>query len=92
MPTYDLKNTKTGEVKEMIISISKKEEMVASGEWEQVHLGVPDLVTHTGSVLSKTSGDWKNKLDQIKKNSGGNSGLSAEKKKKWGFVDNTIHN
>lgn len=92
MPTYDLKNTETGEVKEFLISISKKEEMVESGEWEQVHLGVPDLVSHTGSVLGKTSGDWKNKLDQIKKQSGGNSGLSAEKKRKYGLVDNSIHN
>ena len=92
MPTYDLRNKETGEVKEFLVSISKKEEMVESGEWEQVHLGVAELVTHTGSMLGKTSGDWKNKLDQIKKQSGGNSGLSAEKKKKWGFVDNTIHN
>jgi len=92
MPTYDLKNTETGEVKEFLISISKKEEMVASGGWEQVHLGVPDLVSHTGSILGKTSGDWKNKLDQIKKQSGGNSGLSAEKKRKYGLVDNSIHN
>ena len=76
----------------MIISISKKEEMVASGEWEQIHTGVPDLVTHTGSMLGKTSGDWKNKLDQIKKQSGGNTGLSAEKKRKYGLVDNSIHN
>ena len=52
MPTYDLKNTETGEVKEFLVSISKKEEMVASGEWEQVHLGVPDLVSHTGSITS----------------------------------------
>lgn len=92
MPTYDLKNTETGEVKEFLVSISTKEEMVASGEWTQVHTGVPDLVSHHGSVLGKTSGDWKNKLDQIKKQSGGNSGLSAEKKRKYGFVDNTIHN
>ena len=35
MPTYDLRNTKTGETKEMILSISKKEEMVASGDWQQ---------------------------------------------------------
>ena len=92
MPTYDLKNTETGEVKEFLVSISKKEEMVSSGEWEQVHLGVPDLVSHTGSILSKTSGDWKNKLDQIKKQSGGNTGLTAEKKRKYGFADNSIHN
>ena len=92
MPTYDLKNTETGEVKEFLISISKKEEMVESGEWMQVHTSVPDLVTHTGSMLGKTSGDWKNKLDQIKKQAGGNTGLSAEKKRKYGFVDNSIHN
>lgn len=92
MPTYDLRNKESGEVKEMFISISKKEELIESGEWEQVHLSVPELVTHTGSVLSQTSGDWKNKLDQIKKQSGGNSGLSAEKKRKYGFVDNSVHN
>lgn len=92
MPTYDLRNTETGEVKEFLISISKKEEMVESGEWMQVHTSVPDLVTHTGSMLGKTSGDWKNKLDQIKKQAGGNTGLSAEKKRKYGFVDNSIHN
>ena len=70
MPTYDLKNTKTGEVDEYIISISKKEEMVSSGEYEQVHLGTADLVTHTDGILSKTSGDWRNFLTRMKKGSG----------------------
>ena len=70
MPTYDLKNTKTGEVDEHIISISKKEEMVSSGEYEQVHLGTADLVTHTDGILSKTSGDWRNFLTRMKKGSG----------------------
>ena len=43
MPTYDLKNTKTGEIKEYVVSISKKEEMVSSGEYEQLHTSVnPD--------------------------------------------------
>ena len=70
MPTYDLKNTETGEVDEYIISISKKEEMVSSGEYEQVHLGTADLVTHTDGILSKTSGDWRNFLTRMKKGSG----------------------
>ena len=70
MPTYDLKNTTTGEVDEHIISISKKEEMVESGEYEQVHLGTADLVTHTGGILSTTSGDWRNFLTRMKKGSG----------------------
>lgn len=90
MPTYDMKNTETGEIKEMILTIAKKEEMVESGEWTQVHLGVPDLVSHTGNIVNKTSGDWKSLLGKMKKEAGGNSGLSAEKKRKYGFKDNTI--
>ena len=70
MPTYDLKNTKTGEIKEMIISISKKEEMIASGDWVQVHLSAPMDVTHTGNMINKTSGDWKNLMERMQKGSG----------------------
>ena len=34
----------------------------------------PSLVTHTGNIVNKTSGDWKNHLENIKKGSGsGNS-------------------
>ena len=51
----------------MLLSISKKEEMVASGEWEQVHKRAPADVTHTGNIINKTSGDWKNHLEGIKK-------------------------
>ena len=90
MPTYDLKNVETGEVKEFIISISKKEEMVASGEWTQLILKPPADVTHTGNIVNKTSGDWKNLMSKMKKEAGGNSGLSGEKKRKYGFVDNSI--
>ena len=74
----------------MILSISKKEEMVASGEWQQVHLGVADIVSHTGNIINKTSGDWKDLMKKMKKEAGGNTGLSADKKRKHGFVDNTI--
>jgi len=70
MPTYDLKNTKTGEVEEYILTISKKEEMVESGEYEQVHQGTAEIVTHTGNILSQTSGDWRNFLTRMKKGSG----------------------
>jgi len=70
MPTYDMKNVETGEVKEMFISISKKEEMVESGEWVQVHLGAMNIVRTTTSSLSKTSHGWRDHLKRIKKNSG----------------------
>ena len=70
MPTYDMKNVETGEVKEMILKIADKEAMVESGEWVQIHLGAMTTVTHVGGPLSKTSTDWRNLLGRIKSNSG----------------------
>lgn len=67
MPSYDLKNNETGEIKNFLVSISKKEEMVATGEWTQVHLGAAATVTHTGNIINRTSGDWQNHLQNIKK-------------------------
>ena len=90
MPTYDMKNVETGEIIEMIISIAKKEEMLESGEWIQKILAPTAMVTHTGNIVNKTSGDWKDLLKQIKKGSGGNSGLTEAQKRKHGFVDNNI--
>ena len=78
MPTYDMKHIKTGEVTEMIISISKMTEMVESGEWTNQINSAPQMVTGVGSVLSKTSSDWKDKLKQIKSNQSR-------------YVKNTIH-
>ena len=77
MPTYDLRNTATGEVEEYIISISKKEEMVSSGEYEQVHLGTADLVTHTNGILSTTSGDWRDLLKRVKKGSARDNSINT---------------
>lgn len=91
MPTYDMRNVTTGEVKEMIIPWSKKKEMLESGEWESVHLKMAPIVTHTGNIINKTSGDWKDLLKKIKEGSGGNSGLSAAQKRKHGLVDNSIN-
>ena len=91
MPTYDLRNKETGEVETRICSIATKEELVESGEWEQVFLSTPSIVSHTGNIVNKTSGDWKDHLKRIKTKSGGNSGLSKEQKRKYGFVDNSIN-
>lgn len=69
MPTYDMKNVKTGEIKEMFLKISEKESMVESGEWEQVHLGTAEIITQSGGALAKTSSDWRDLLKTIKKGS-----------------------
>jgi hypothetical protein len=85
-----MRNVTTGEVKEMFISWSKKKEMLESGEWESVHLKMAPIVTHTGNIVNKTSGDWRDLLKKIKEGSGGNSGLTAAQKRKHGLIDNTI--
>jgi len=90
MPTYDLRNIKTGEEISHLCTIAEKEAMIASGEWEQFHSRMPADVTHTGNIINRTSGDWRDLMKKIKKESGGNTGLSAEKKRKHGFVDNTV--
>lgn len=70
MPTYDLKNVKTGEVKEHIVSISTKEAMVASGEYVQVHTKVAGIISQHKSTLTKAGKDWENHLSRIKAGSG----------------------
>lgn len=76
MPTYTLEN-KQGERKDMFLSISKKEEMVESGEWKQVHTSTPEIVSMHGSTLGKTSGDWKDLLKATKRGAGRGSTINT---------------
>lgn len=76
MPTYTMKNKSTGEVQTMILTLSEREEMLASGEWTQ-ELATPGFVSMTGGTLSKTSGDWKDLLKKIKKGSGKNNSINV---------------
>ena len=69
MPLYTFRNIETDEVVTELMSISDMEELVAQGEWKQI-IGAPNLVTHTGMIINKTSGDWKDHLKKIKKSSG----------------------
>lgn len=69
MPTYTMKNLETEEVEDVILSFSERDEMLASGKYEQM-LASPKLVSSVQSTLSRTSGDWKNLMTKIKKGSG----------------------
>ena len=69
MPLYEMKNLQTGETSDMIVTIAKMEEMISSGAWKKV-MGAPALITHTGNMVNKTSGDWKDHLKNIKKSAG----------------------
>lgn len=69
MPTYIMKNKVTGEIKEMILSLSERQEMLDNGEWEQT-LSTPNFVGDTQSTLRKAGKGWEDHLSRIKKNSG----------------------
>jgi hypothetical protein len=66
MPLYTFRNKQTGEEKSMMLSISAMEELTEQGEWQQV-IGAPNMVSHTGNIVNKTSSDWKDHLKNIKK-------------------------
>ena len=68
MPTYSLKEVATGIISEVFISISRMEELVSSGEYEQI-IGSPTIVTGVGNPLKNTPSGFKDVLKQVKKNS-----------------------
>lgn len=70
VPTYSLKNTKTNEIEELFMSISKMEELVKSGEYTVVITTPPGDLGHRDGILSKTDNGWKEMLGRIKRNSG----------------------
>ena len=72
MPSYTMINKETGEEKDMILSLSEREEFLASGEWTQ-KLATARLVSQVGSTLSKTDDGWKEVLKKVKKSSGRNN-------------------
>jgi len=71
MPLYTITNDKTKETEELFCSYDTLQETLKERgkDWRQ-EIGAPALVTHTGNVINKTSGDWKNLMDNIKKGSG----------------------
>lgn len=69
MPTYTMKNLETGEIKDMILSLREREEMLASGQYQQ-ELATPNFATMVGGTLSRTSGDWRDLMKKINKEAG----------------------
>ena len=72
MPLYTIVNDKTGDHEELFCSYDALQETLEERgqDWRQELIRAPALVTHTGNVINKTSGDWKNLMDNIKKGSG----------------------
>lgn len=69
MPTYSMKNKVSGEIQEMYLSLAERQELLDTGDWEQM-LAIPNFVTQTQSTLRRAGSDWQEHLGRIKKGSG----------------------
>jgi|LWDU01.1.fsa_nt_gi hypothetical protein len=68
MPLYTFKNIETGEVKDIVLSISAMIEMATSGKYVQI-IGAPNIVTGAGNPLKNTPSAFKDILKEVKKKS-----------------------
>ena len=50
MPTYNMKNVETGEIVDMILSFSERDELLEAGKYTQ-ELSIPGFVTMTGHFI-----------------------------------------
>ena len=64
MPTYYFKNVKSGEVIEKYCSMSTRQEMIDSGEWEMHHESTTNLVRGVGG---KPDATFRDILKEMKK-------------------------
>lgn len=72
MPTYTMVNVNTGESEEMILSLSEREELLATGEWKQ-KLTTPGFVSDSVGTLKRAGDGWKEVLSRVKSGSSRNN-------------------
>jgi len=78
MPIYTIINDKTGETEDVMCSYDSLQEKLKDlgKDWRQ-QVGAPSLVSTTGNVVNKTSGDWKNLMQRIEKGAGRGSNIKS---------------
>ena len=74
MPTYTVIDTKKDKEYEVICSWDELQHIISSSPDLKQGQATPMSVSMTGNTVSKTSGDWRDLLKKVKKESGrGNS-------------------
>jgi hypothetical protein len=74
MPTYTVIDTKKDKEYEVICSWDELQHILSASPELKQGLSTPMSVSMTGNTVSKTSGDWRDYLKKVKKESGkGNS-------------------
>jgi hypothetical protein len=72
MPMYTIVNKKTEDTQTVMCSYDSLQEKLKElgTDWSQ-QISAPALISGTGNVINKTSGDWKNLMSKIEKGAGG---------------------
>ena len=67
MPTYPLKNLKTGETKEVIMSMKEYDQWRKDNpDWDKdLSKGAEGTVSGTGDAYSRTDGGWNEVLSKV---------------------------
>ena len=67
MPTYPLKNLKTGETKELMMSMKEYDQWRKDNpDWDKDwSKGAGGVVSATGDVYSRTDGGWNEVLSKV---------------------------
>ena len=69
MPTYTMIEVESGEEKEMILSLSEREELLATGKYKQ-KLSTAKFISSTDGFVRKQAGSgWNDVLNKVKKGS-----------------------
>jgi hypothetical protein len=70
MPIYTFRNKKTGTEITENMSMARREEKLASGEWEQVITGIGGMISDSKSTMTRAGSEWQSHLKRIKKGAG----------------------
>jgi hypothetical protein len=70
MPTYTIKDVKENQEWEVICSWNELQEILDTSPNLKQGLSTPVSVSMTGNTVSRTSGDWRDYLKKVKKESG----------------------
>ena len=70
MPTYTFKSNKTGKEWDDTIKIAELEGYYKEHDCEQIFTTMPEVVSTTGDVHSKTTDEFKDKMKDIHKAAG----------------------
>ena len=73
MPIYTFKSNKTGKEWDEVMSFTKLDEYYKEHDCQQVFYSMPEVVSTTGDIHSKTSHEFQDRMKDIHKTAGRNS-------------------